>query len=164
MNCRAIAGFLHIREKSNIHGTQVLDDPKFRKTISRLWRKTLGQHVHYLTARQSRDVIQLARQQITAEGWNSRLNDFEVFISQIVIDEASSGDPDAARKRMKAIQPFPLLEITDEVTQLAEIILGKEVDSRERGPGCHSYRHFGLSGDEFSAHMELQTYCLCGEK
>ncbi|GEM_PF-1460354 len=53
----------------------------------------------YLTARQSRDVIQLARQQITAEWWNSRLNDFDVFISQIVNDEAGSGDPDAARGR-----------------------------------------------------------------
>jgi len=53
----------------------------------------------YLTARESRDIIQLARQQITAEWWNNRLNDFDVFISQIVIDEASSGDPDAARKR-----------------------------------------------------------------
>ncbi len=81
----------------------------------------------YLTARQSRDVIQLARQQITAEWWNSRLNDFDIFISQIVTDEAGSGDPDAARKRMRAIRSFPLLEITDEVAELAEKILRKGV-------------------------------------
>jgi len=45
----------------------------------------------YLTARESRDIIQLTRQQITTEWWNNRLNDFDVFISQIVIDEAGSG-------------------------------------------------------------------------
>ena len=96
----------------------------------------------YLTARQSRDVIQLARQQITAEWWNSRLNDFDVFISQIVIDEASSGDPDAARKRMKAIQPFPLLEITDEVTELSEIILRKGVIPEK---GARDATHIAVS-------------------
>ncbi len=96
----------------------------------------------YLTARQSRDVIQLARQQITAEWWNKRLNDFDVFISQIVIDEASSGDPDAARKRMKAIQSFPLLEITDEVTELAEKILRKGVIPEK---GARDATHIALA-------------------
>ena len=96
----------------------------------------------YLTARQSRDVIQLARQQITTEWWNSRLNDFDVFISQIVIDEANSGDPDAARKRIKAMRSFPLLEITDEVTDLAEIILGKGVIPEK---GARDATHIAIS-------------------
>ena len=48
MNCRAIAGFLHMREQSIIHGSSVLEDPVFQKDIQKLWQKTLGQHVHGL--------------------------------------------------------------------------------------------------------------------
>jgi hypothetical protein len=77
----------------------------------------------FLVAKESRDIIQLARQQITREWWNNRLNDFDVYISQVVIDEAGSGDPTAARKRIDVLQPFPLLEITEDVVTLAEKIL-----------------------------------------
>ena len=81
----------------------------------------------YLTAKQSRDIIQTARQQITAEWWNKRLNDFDIFISQIVIEEASEGDPHASAKRMDAIKTFTLLEITEEVVDLAEIIIREKI-------------------------------------
>jgi len=49
MNCRAIAGFLHMREQNAIHGSSVLEDPVFQKAIRQLWRKTLGQYVYNLT-------------------------------------------------------------------------------------------------------------------
>ena len=81
----------------------------------------------YLTAKTSRDIIQTARQQITAEWWDSRLNDFDIFISQVVIDEAGEGDTDASTKRMEAIKTFPLLEITEEVVDLAEKIIIEKI-------------------------------------
>jgi hypothetical protein len=40
----------------------------------------------YLTARPSRDLIRASHQQITREWWESRRPDFEVFISQLVLD------------------------------------------------------------------------------
>jgi hypothetical protein len=49
MNCRAIAGFLHMREETTFHGSSVLEDPTFQNRMNQLWRKTLGQHVHCLT-------------------------------------------------------------------------------------------------------------------
>ena len=41
------------------------------------------------------------------------------FISQTVIKESSAGDPDAAQRRLEVLQPFPRLDITDEVESLA---------------------------------------------
>jgi len=81
----------------------------------------------YLKAKQSRDIIQTARQQITAEWWDSRLSDFDIFISQIVIDEASEGDPVASTKRMEAIKAFPLLDVAEEVVDLAEKIIIRKI-------------------------------------
>jgi hypothetical protein len=81
----------------------------------------------YLTAKQSRDIIQTARQQITTEWWDIRLNDFDIFISQVVIDEASEGDTVASTKRMEAIKTFPLLEITEEVINLVDKIIIEKI-------------------------------------
>ena len=48
---------------------------------------------------------------------------FRIYISQLVIDEASAGDPAAARQRLKALWGLPLLDITPEVAELASSIL-----------------------------------------
>lgn len=81
----------------------------------------------YLKAKQTKDIIQTARQLITLEWWNNRLDDFDIFISHIVLDEAGQGDPHASAKRMEAIEPFTLLEITEEVIELAEIIITDKI-------------------------------------
>ena len=43
----------------------------------------------YLTARPTRDLIRASHQQITQEWWEYRRKDFDVFISQLVLDEAA---------------------------------------------------------------------------
>ena len=48
MNCRAIAGFLYMRDHVMQHGSSILDDGTFQKGMHQLWKKTLGQHVHGL--------------------------------------------------------------------------------------------------------------------
>jgi len=81
----------------------------------------------YLTSRPSRDLIVAGHQQITREWWTKRKGAFQIFISQLVLDEAKAGDPAAARERLKAINGFPLLDITDEVAVLATRIVGSGV-------------------------------------
>ena len=49
----------------------------------------------YLTAWRTTEIVMAARQQITQDWWDNRRHDFELFISQLVIDEASAGDADA---------------------------------------------------------------------
>jgi len=60
----------------------------------------------YLTAWPSRDLVTAAHQQITHQWWNTRRQDFSLFISQSVIDEANSGDIAAAGRRP---QKLPLM-------------------------------------------------------
>ena len=77
----------------------------------------------YLTSRPSRDLIIAGHQQITREWWETRRDNFQLFISQLVVDEAGAGDPEAARKRLKVLQGLSLLDITPEVAELASNIL-----------------------------------------
>ena len=55
--------------------------------------------ISYLTSRPSRDIITAAHQQSTQEWWDSRRDKFDVFVSQIVIQEAGEGDQDAITSR-----------------------------------------------------------------
>ena len=77
----------------------------------------------YLTSRPSRDLIIAGHQELTREWWEKRKDNFQLYISQLVVDEASAGDPVAARERLKILPDLPLLDITPEVTELATGIL-----------------------------------------
>lgn len=73
----------------------------------------------YLTAWPSRQAVMAGHQQTTKEWWDTQREDFELFASQFVIDEASLGDPDAARRRLEALANVPLLDLSEEVYSLA---------------------------------------------
>jgi predicted nucleic acid-binding protein len=73
----------------------------------------------YLVAKPSRDVIILAHQQLTREWRSGHRRLYEVFISQIVLDEIQRGDPEMTNKRIEFLQNIPVLEINDEVERLA---------------------------------------------
>ena len=83
--------------------------------------------VSYLTARPSRDLLQAARQQITTDWWTSRRPAFDGYVSQIVIDECAEGDPQAAARRLNAIEAFPLLAINEDATVLAETMIARQL-------------------------------------
>lgn len=80
--------------------------------------------VSYLTARPTRDLIRMAHQQITLEWWEQYRHEFSLHVSQLVLDEAARGDPDAARRRSTVIRALPLLPLTDEAIALAERLVG----------------------------------------
>jgi hypothetical protein len=75
--------------------------------------------ISYLTARPSRDIIVAAHQQLTVEWWENTRPRVECFISPFVIQEASRGDKDAAQRRIDAISDIPVLELNDEIRELA---------------------------------------------
>jgi hypothetical protein len=82
--------------------------------------------VSYLTARPSRDLIRAARQQITREWWDARKGDFDLFVSQIVVDEATAGDPEAAELRAQLLADLPRLAITDMAVELARELIRQQ--------------------------------------
>jgi len=75
--------------------------------------------VSYLTAKPSRDVVRLAHQQITREWWEHR-GRYALCASQFVLDEAADGDPDAAGRRLAALQDVPILGVSTEARALAK--------------------------------------------
>jgi len=77
----------------------------------------------YLAAWPSRDLLQAARQQITHDWWNSQRQNYDLCISQTVIDEAKAGDADAAKRRMPFLQDIPLLDLTEAVNDVAKAIM-----------------------------------------
>ena len=77
----------------------------------------------YLTAWPSRDLVTAAHQQVTREWWETRRNDFDLFVSAIVIEEARAGDERAAARRLEAVEDLPLLELTGEVTGFSEKLI-----------------------------------------
>ena len=54
----------------------------------------------YLTAWQSPQLVMAANQQVTREWWQDRRDEFDLFCSELVVEEASAGDPDAAARRI----------------------------------------------------------------
>jgi len=79
--------------------------------------------ISYLTSRPSRDLIVAANQQITRDWWENRRVEFELFISQLVVQEASAGDENAAEYRLRAIDEMPLLELDQNALTLAEALV-----------------------------------------
>ncbi|WP_417914888.1 type II toxin-antitoxin system VapC family toxin [Candidatus Electronema sp. JM] len=81
--------------------------------------------ISYMTARPSRDVITSARQAITFEWWDAYKDRFEIFISELVIEEISSGDMAAAQKRLLTVEDVPVLETTGQAVQLAKLLIAE---------------------------------------
>ena len=79
--------------------------------------------VSYLTARPSRDLVLAAHQEVTRQWWEEQRGQFRLFVSQFVLDEAGDGDPMAAAERLKLLDGFPLLPLTDEVRDVATGLL-----------------------------------------
>ena len=73
----------------------------------------------YLTAWPARNLIAAAHQAITREWWALRRDSFRLFVSQLVITEASAGDPAAAQLRLAALEGIPLLPSTESVEWIA---------------------------------------------
>ena len=76
----------------------------------------------YLTGWPSRDLVVAAHQQITREWWESRTR-FDLYVSQIVIQEVRGGDPDAAKMRLKALDGIPVLKLSQDARALAQELI-----------------------------------------
>lgn len=69
---------------------------------------------------QGDDPIVQARHLLTRRWWVDELPRFEVFISQVVLDEISGGDPRRAAERLALVREFPMLDIDQEVERAAK--------------------------------------------
>ena len=69
--------------------------------------------ISYLTAKPGRDTVAVARQIVTIEWWEKAFEYYDLVVSDFVIEEARSGNPDAAERRLAAIKDLPSVDTDD---------------------------------------------------
>jgi hypothetical protein len=79
--------------------------------------------VSYLTALPTRDLLAAAWQNATSRWWEGQRQCFELVTSQLVIDEAGKGHPEAAKRRLQRLADMPHLSMPDAVTDLAKALI-----------------------------------------
>lgn len=75
--------------------------------------------VSYATAWPSRVIQTAALQQQARDWWEFERPKFEIYTSQLTLNEASAGDPDAATQRMKLLDDLPLIDVGLDAQELA---------------------------------------------
>ncbi len=79
--------------------------------------------VSYLTARPARDLLAAAWQNATSRWWETQRHRFDIFTSQLVVEEAGQGHAEAAKRRLDALAGIPRLSMPDSVVELAQALL-----------------------------------------
>ncbi len=73
-----------------------------------------------VTARSSRDIGVLFRQQMARDFWEFERHKYDLYISTYVIEECEKGDKEAARRRLELIKDIPQIPKSKEADELAE--------------------------------------------
>ena len=79
--------------------------------------------ISYLRQEPSSHLITAARQLLTRRWWNEERSNYELVVSQYVIDEVSRGDPILAAERLAALDGIPLLPYAPEIPRIATEIM-----------------------------------------
>ena len=82
--------------------------------------------ISYLTARPSRDVVTAARQAITLEWWEEHKTQYEIFLSELVLEEIGSGDSSATQRRLRMVENVPILETTGNAIGLSKLLIAEK--------------------------------------
>lgn len=79
--------------------------------------------ISYLCSRPSRDLIVAASQEVTQEWWDMERSRYDCYVSELLLEEAGSGDPEAAAKRLNLANALAILPVNDKVKNVARELL-----------------------------------------
>ncbi len=79
--------------------------------------------IGYLTSRPLQDVTAAGHQRTTHEWWSIAKTQFTLVASQLVVQECSAGDPQAAQDRLEALADLILLAVNSQAEQLAGLLI-----------------------------------------
>ena len=79
--------------------------------------------VSYLTARPTANLLAAAWQKVTLDWWETRRSGFDLYTSEVTVQEAGRGDRDARARRLAVLADIPLLPITEAVGPLATALV-----------------------------------------
>ena len=83
--------------------------------------------VSYLRQRASSQVVMAARQLLTHQWWVHERANYDLVISQYVIDEASAGDATLAAERLQSLEGIPLLPLDPDIALIADEIMARAI-------------------------------------
>jgi len=76
--------------------------------------------VSYLVARPSRDIVVAAHQELTRQWWDQKRGSYHLVVSDLVLREASAGDPKAAEQRRAVLAGVDVIEVREPARDLAD--------------------------------------------
>jgi hypothetical protein len=83
--------------------------------------------ISYLAARPSADLVVAGHQLITRRWWDAHRPDFDLFVSEAVIEECSAGDPEAAARRLELLADIPVLVPTNDSNAIAKRLIAEGI-------------------------------------
>ena len=83
--------------------------------------------ISYLAARPSGDLVVAGHQLITRRWWDAHRPDFDLYVSEAVIEECAAGDPEAAARRLEFLVGVPVLEPTNDSSANAKRLIGEGI-------------------------------------
>jgi predicted nucleic acid-binding protein len=112
----------------------------------------------YLVARRSPLARIAADQQTTQDWWDFHRHEYEIFVSEAVLDEAGDGDPALAIQRMAILAGLPRLQITPEVDALVERLLRNDIIPAKAAADAVHLALSAAHGIEYLLNMELSAH------
>ncbi len=91
--------------------------------------------IGHFAGRLRSDPIILSRQQLTRDWRKNRAAQYHIYISQLVVDECSTGDGSAAQKRLAFVTNLEMLDGTTATDSLANATLRKHIEGVCRDSG-----------------------------
>jgi predicted nucleic acid-binding protein len=82
--------------------------------------------IGHLAAPLTRDIVTAAHQRVTRQWWEKRRHSFELYCSEIVVDEAAVGDEQRAQERLSHLAAIRVLDLSREARTLAGALLKRK--------------------------------------
>ena len=79
------------------------------------------------TGRPAQQLVEAARQNLTRIWWDNYRHEFDLVCSQTVLDECAEGDSEMAMKRIELLEGIPLIELSDDVITIAQMLVAKQI-------------------------------------
>jgi predicted nucleic acid-binding protein len=83
--------------------------------------------ISYYSSRPNRDIVIAGHQQITKDFVDKSALRYDIFVSELVIEECKSGDKEAAILRLELLKTFNLLELNDAALSLAKSLVSSKI-------------------------------------
>ena len=130
--------------------------------------------VSHATSRPSSDLNIAALQMQARDWWRIERPRFDLVTSQLVINEASAGDPEAAADRLRLLDGVPLIPITDEVREIADALVSASLIPQKAAADALHVASAAFAGVEYlltqncrhiaNAHILPRVYAILADR